>query len=301
MTSEDAARLLAQDPHYRLLRRIPPLADWAFEPASGPLRRALFLDVETTGLEERDEVIELALLPFAYDRDTGRIVEVIEKEAYAGLRQPTIPIPPESARVHGLSDRDVAGHAIDEERVTALISSAQLIVAHNAAFDRPTVEKHWPIFESAAFACSLQDVAWSAEGLSSGKLDYLLMRQGWFYEAHRALEDALAGVFLLTRHLPTSGIPTMQALLSSARRPLMAVRAEGAAFEAKAALRQRGYRWDPGDAARAKAWWILTEDAEAEVAWLNQNIYQKPRDLRPIPVPATRRFSSRIWNAPQKD
>jgi DNA polymerase-3 subunit epsilon len=297
MTTDEAAKLLADDPNYRVLRRIPPPDSWPLEASPGAIRRALFLDVETTGLEERDEVIELALLPFDYDRDTGRILRLCLDDAYAGLREPTIPIPPESTRVHGLSDADVAGQRIDAERVRALVASAHLIIAHNAAFDRPMVEKHWPIFEGSNFACSFQDIPWAAEGLSNGKLDYLLMRQGWFYEAHRALEDALAGVFLLTLALPTSGIPTMQALLSSARRPLMAVRAEGAAFEAKAALRQRGYRWDPGEAVRAKAWWILTEDAQAEIAWLNQNIYQEPRDLRPIPVPATRRFSSRIWSA----
>lgn len=158
-------------------------------------------------------------------------------------------------------------------------------------------EKHWPLFEGANFACSWRDIDWRAEGLASGRLEDLLMRQGWFHEAHRALGDALAGVFLLTRALPVSGVPALQALLASARRPLMAVRAEGTAFEARAALKQRGYRWDPGDAGRPKAWWILTEDADAEIAWLNAEIYECARTIIPLPVPASRRFSARLWRS----
>jgi DNA polymerase-3 subunit epsilon len=297
MDFDAAARALATHPDYRLLRRIPSVAEWVLPAASGATRRAVFLDVETTGLDERDEVIELALLPFEYDRDTGVITRILQSEAYCGLRQPSFPIPPESARVHGITDADVAGKVIDEERIRSILSSAQLVIAHNAGLDRPMVEKHWPIFETASFACSWHDIAWSDEGLATGKLDYLLMRQGWFFDSHRALGDAAAGVFLLTLALPTSGTLAMQALLTSARRPLMAVRAEGTAFEAKAALKQRGYRWDPGDTERTKAWWILTEDAEAEIAWLNAEIYTTPRTIRPVSVPATRRFSSRVWRA----
>jgi DNA polymerase-3 subunit epsilon len=209
----DAERTLAASPDHRVLKRIPNTTDWNLSATSGERRRALFVDTETTGLNhDTDEVIEVALLPFEYERDTGVIVRVLEREAYAGLRQPSFPIPPESAKVHGITDADVAGKTVDANSVEHLVSSTHLVVAHNAAFDRPMVEKHWPIFERMNWACSLNDIAWRDEGLGSGKLDYLLMRMGWFYDAHRALGDALAGTFLLHSSLPICKRPVWPAL-----------------------------------------------------------------------------------------
>ena len=292
----DAERALAASHDHRILKRIPNASDWGLGDTRGDIRRALFVDTETTGLnQDTDEVIELALPPFEYERDTGVIVRVLEDEAYAGLRQPSFPIPLDSAKVHGITDADVAGKTVDADCVVNLVSSTQLIIAHNAAFDRPMVEKHWPIFERMNWACSLNDITWRDEGLSSGKLEYLLMRMGWFYDAHRALGDALAGAFLLHSTLPISKRVTMQALLQCARRPLKAVRAENTAYEARAALKQRGYRWAPGDTGRQKAWWIMTEDAAGEIAWLNSEIYSAPVEVPVINMPATRRYSSRLW------
>jgi hypothetical protein len=131
--------------------------------------------------------------------------------------------------------------------VRAVIEPAQLIIAHNATFDRPMVEKLWPIFEQKHWACSFIDIDWKAEGLGSAKLDYLLMKAGWFHDGHRALSDALATVFLLTLPLPVTGRSGLKALLDCARRPLWAVRAEDTAFEQRAALKARNYRWDDLD------------------------------------------------------
>lgn len=297
MDLTEAERLIEASDDYRLLRRVQPASAWKLEAPTGETRRAIFLDTETTGLDrETDEVIELALLPFDYERETGRIVRVDEAGSLSALRQPTGPIPIESTRVHGISDADVAGKTIDAEAVRAIVDSAQLIIAHNAAFDRPMVEKHWPIFEQKHWACSFVDIDWKAEGLGSAKLDYLLYRQGWFHDGHRALSDALATVFLLTLPLPVSGKTGLKALLDCARRPLRAVRAEETAFEQRAALKLRGYRWDDGEGKRPKAWWILTDDPQREIDWLTAEIYQESRDIPVINMPATMRYSARLWS-----
>src|SRR5690606_31756979 len=110
-----------------------------------------------------------------------------------------------------------------------------LVIAHNAAFDRPMLEKHWPVFADKHWACSLADIDWKSEGLGSARLDYLLMRQGWFHDGHRALADAMAGLFLLTLPLPISKKGALLSLLECARRPLRAVRAENTAFQQRAA------------------------------------------------------------------
>jgi DNA polymerase-3 subunit epsilon len=110
-----------------------------------------------------------------------------------------------------------------------------------------------------------------------------------------ARSDALATVFLMTLSLPTSGKTGFMALLDCARRPLRAVRAEETAFEQRASLKARGYRWDDGDGRRKKAWWILTDHPQAEIVWLEAEIYREKRDITVLNMPATMRYSARLW------
>ena len=290
---EAAARIDAHD-DYRVLRRIPPSTEWQLVSASGQNRSGLFVDVETTGLDtETDEIIEVALLPFDYDPSTGDVIAVHEDQALDELRDPGIPIPPDSSQVHGITDAAVKGKAVDDMRLNALVAEADLIIAHNAAFDRPMLERIWPCFADKPWACSFADIDWRAEGFGAGKLDYVLMQQGWFYDGHRALSDCLAGLFLLNLALPVSGTRGMSVLLDSARKQRFAIRAVGAPFDFKDDLRKRGYRWDPGDGDREKAWWIIVDDAEVELLWLKENVFGREVRLPLKTVTALERFSSR--------
>ena len=236
----------------------------------------------------------MALLPFEYDPETGQVLAAHEDQALDQFRDPGIPIPPESSQVHGITDEMVRGKVVDETRLTALVAEADLIIAHNAAFDRPMLERLWPCFAEKPWACSFADVDWRAEGFGAGKLDYLLMQQGWFFDGHRALSDCLAGVFLLNLKLPVSHRRTLHALLESARKGRHLIRALGSPFDAKDALRKRGYRWDPGTDSREKTWWILVEDAESELSWLREHVYDRDVRLPVRSVDARDRFSARF-------
>jgi DNA polymerase III subunit epsilon len=189
----------------------------------------------------------------------------------------------------------VVGQVIDPERIRAMIEPAHIVIAHNAAFDRPMVEKHWPLFEEKHWACSFAEIDWKSEGIGSGKLDYLLWSRGWFHDGHRALSDAEAALFLLTLPLPTSGKLGLSALLECARRQLWVVRAEATAFEQRASLKSRGYRWDDGEGKRVKAWWLMTDDPQGELDWLRTDIYGDDRAVTVLKAPPTRRYSSRLW------
>ena len=144
---ETAAAMLQAHDDYRVLRRIPSSDDWLLPGTQGRSRRGLFVDVETTGLDtETDEIIEVALLPFDYDPATGEIAAVHEDQALDELRDPGIPIPAESSQVHGITDDAVKGKVVDDDRLNTLVAEADLIIAHNAAFDRPMLERVWPCF-----------------------------------------------------------------------------------------------------------------------------------------------------------
>ena len=113
------------------------------------------------------------------------------------------------------------GHVTDEAQVRAIVAPAHIVLAHNnAGFERPMVEKHWPVSEDKHWACSLEEIDWRAEGLGSAKLDYLSWARGWFHEGHRALIDAEDALVHLTLPLPVSGRVALDAywpMLASSR------------------------------------------------------------------------------------
>jgi DNA polymerase-3 subunit epsilon len=280
---------------WRLLRRLR-VPDRFNDPQGGTLKRALVVDVETTGLStENDDVIQLAMLPFDYEVESGRILKVHKTSAFDGLREPAVPISEEAALITGITDEMVAGKSIDDAAVAAIVANADLIIAHNAYFDRPMVERHWDCFAEKHWACTLSSVDWLREGFSAGKLDYLGMQFGWFYDGHRALADCEACLALLAQVLPKSGRRVIAAVREAALQDDYLVRAIDAPYDLRDKLKQRGYRWRPAELPNGKVWWTMTPDPEAEVAWLQAEVYGCKAEVPVHEITALTRFSERIW------
>ncbi len=296
---EQLARQLEQHEDYRVIRRLGVIDSYNEDDpelrASGALRQGIFLDVETTGLDaSTEQVIELAMIPFEFASD-GRIFGV--GDGYNGLRDPGVPIPEEISRLTGITDSMVAGQALDNARIEALLEPAHLIVAHNAGFDRPFAESLHPLFAARAWACSLAEVPWREEGLEGTKLDYLAYRFGFFYAAHRAADDCRAGINLLAQTLPTSGTGVLVSLLDSARRKTTRVWAEGSPYDSKDLLKARRYVWNPGDDGRPKAWYRDVDEPQldAELDFLRQEVYGGRLPTLPMDtITAFNRYSVRV-------
>jgi DNA polymerase III subunit epsilon len=165
----------------------------------------------------------------------------------------------------------VQGQRIDDAVVTALVQQADLIVAHNAGFDRPFVEARLPVFATQPWNCSFAGIDWKKEGSGSAKLEFLAAERGWFYDAHRAQVDCHALLQVLSS--PLSGGQTgLALLLAGAGQTRYKLRATGAPFESKDKLKARGYRWD----GEGRVWWCsLASDAllDAECEWLRADVY----------------------------
>ena len=266
---EALAQALAAHPDYKVLRRLQPREDWG--PQSGqPTQRVLVLDTETTGLDARQErVIELALLSVQIDSATGLPVGSVE--VYESFEDPGKPIPPAITEITGIDDAMVRGKRADDARVAQLVQAADLVVAHNAAFDRPFVEARWPVFADKAWNCSFAGIDWKQEGSGSAKLEFLAHERGWFYDAHRALVDCHALLQVLAAPLK-SGATGWQRLLEGAQQQRYKLQANGAPFEAKDALKARGYRWDN----EQRVWWTSLAGEQAlqqEAEWLQAHAY----------------------------
>jgi len=278
---------------YRVLRRLKPRSV-IHEPDGEPTRVAIFLDLETTGLDPtKDEIIELAMVPFTYGINNGRIYEV--REPFQRLRQPAYPISPEITALTGITDEMVAGKTIDQAEVSRFIDTASLIVAHNAGFDRLFAERFCSAFTNAAWACSMTQILWKDEGYSGVGLEYLAMSSGFFFDAHRATDDCLAAIELLARSLPRSGVAAMATLLAAARKTTWRIWAENSPFELKDQLKTRSYRWNDGSDGRPRAWYVDVpeENAASELSFLSKEIYQREVEPAVTRITARDRFSAR--------
>jgi DNA polymerase III subunit epsilon len=290
---EEMAAALVVSGNYRVQRRIRPRPKVEV-PAGIEPKLALFVDVETTGLDhQRDEIIELAIVPFTYGPD-GQIYDV--KEPLQRFHQPENPISAEITRLTGITDEMVAGHAIDSAEVEAFSSKAVLVIAHNAGFDRRFLEKLAPSFALKAWACSQSQIDWAGEGIEGTRLPYLVASAGYFYEQHRAVNDCLAAIELLASRLPISDVTGLSRLLENARKPTWRIWAENSPFDLKDVLKRRGYRWNPDGTPFPKAWFIDVADHEREVElnFLQHEIYQRNIQLLTRKIDPFNRFSDRI-------
>ena len=268
-SAEAMARTLEAHPDYRVLRRLVPRL--VFPAANGPVATLLVLDTETTGLNAaRDKVVELALLRVTVDLATGQPVGAVQ--VYDGLEDPGMPMPPEITVITGITDDMLRGQALDEAQVLAMLEGADLVVAHNAGFDRPCVEARLPQFAALNWACSFADIDWRQEGRGSAKLTALAGELGVFYDAHRAEMDCHALLAVLMAPLPSTGASGLLRLIQSARTPTFRLQATQAPFDAKDLLKARGYRWDGAQ----KVWHTRLADEAAlalEFEWLKASVY----------------------------
>ncbi len=178
-------------------------------------------DTETTGLDPlRDELVQLGAVRVV----NGRI---LRGETFDALIDPGRPIPPESTKIHGITDEMVAGRPPAALVVARFAGFARdsVLVAHNAAFDLAFLRR----FESEAgvrFDHPVLDTlllsAVLHEDIEDHSLDGIAGRLGIAVRArHSALGDALATAEVFVRLielLRLRGIETLGEALAASRR-----------------------------------------------------------------------------------
>ena len=151
------------------------LEDHPHTAAAGPRRRGLFVDVETTGFDpERDAVIELAMLPFLYTLE-GLVTEVLRNEARSWRQDPGAPLPTEITQLTDLTDEDLAGQQIDTAAADDLVARSDLVIAHNAAFDRPSSNSSFQAPRKPPRCSRLQSSSVLLANIGDFCSDYLLL------------------------------------------------------------------------------------------------------------------------------
>lgn len=274
---EQIADLLTGAPGYRVLRAVP--SSFSLMPEGGAMpdgRCVAIIDCETTGLDARnDAMIELAIL-LAFVGKDGRVTGHFGPVTW--LQDPGVELDPRITLLTGLTNDDLAGHAIEDGTAAGLIDRADICVSHVARFDLGWIERRYPHLAGKPWACSASDIDWLMLGYDGRAQQHLLMQHGRFANAHRAGDDVWSLFHLLKHRQPDpDGGPTrshLQRLLEAADTTTFRVEAVSAPYAAKDRLKARGYRWD----AAPKIWWkeMRYEDLAAECRWF------RAQDLPPF-------------------
>jgi len=284
-TLDRAADLLDAHPDFWVLRRLRP-ADWLFSGTpQGEMRVGVSVDVETTGLDhDKDQIIELAIQRFRFDA-LGRVTQL--GKARVWREDPGVPLDPRITMLTGLTDEDLANQTIDANAAVEILASADIIVAHNAGFDRPFFDRRLPALAGKAWACSMAELDWLELGFDGRALGHLVSQCGWFYEGHRAENDILALIYLLA-HAQPDGQTILSLLMARSAEPRYRINAVEAPFEAKDMLKAKGYRWEP----TLRFWWttVSSEELETHRTWLQHEVYNGSGMPAVFPQSASERY-----------
>ena len=206
--------------------------------------KILGFDVESTGLDpKKDSITEMGLV--LYDTDLKTPVRISGFLVKGGF------ISEEITRITGITQAAVDTYGVTPfaaiGALDKMAESANYFCAHNAPFDRE--------FGKALFATQgrgFPDVPWidtrtdlPPEAYKLGKsasLKYLCADHGFLYSAHRAVNDVLAMLELLSRY-------DLDTILRRAATPNVEVRAV-VSFDDRILAKERSYYWS----AQIKQW-----------------------------------------------
>ena len=167
-------------------------------------------------------------------------------------------IPLEVSRLTGISAQLTAGRSIPWNDLAERLTAATVVIAHHAEFERSFLRD---FARDARWACSMTHIDWEAKGFRTRALNYLAADHGFVNPfPHRALTDCLTTFRLVT--------PYLAELLENRTMPMILVQAFGSAYETKDQLRERRYRWNPGDRVWEKTILGRPEKIADERAWL---------------------------------
>lgn len=285
LSGEELALRLSSMPGYRVLRKIDAnIGVERLRATAVGERIAAVVDTETTGLDPtKDRIIEIAVQRMIFDAGL-HIVEVERVRSW--LEDPQLPLNADISRLTGLVDSDLLGQQFDDEAILEMIGASDIVIAHNAAFDRPFFDRRFPSLSDFPWACSLSQLDWRDLGFDGRALGHLVLQSGRFFDGHRAGNDVSALVTLLGTMAP-DGRTILAHLLDQCERDSYRIDAIGAPFEAKDALKARGYRWDTN----RRYWWREVEASElsSELAWLESEVYRgRDRPRSSLITPSTR-------------
>jgi DNA polymerase III epsilon subunit-like protein len=175
----------------------PPVTSSLVAPPSADSASPIFIDIETTGLNEdgRDEILDIAIVDADGATLLNTLVRPVQKTAW-----------PNAQAIHGISPQDVVNAPTWSSLLPkiAAICSGKTVVFYNAPFDT----SFFPAGFFPSVICAMRRYSeLNSERIAWVKLSDAANATGYSTSGnyHRALEDALA-----CRHIWLVGIPALE-------------------------------------------------------------------------------------------
>ena len=234
--------------------------------------KVAFVDTETTGIDRKnDHIIEIAVKVLCFETSSGKILSV--EGSYESFNDPEEDINTEITLLTGIENKMVDGKFIDWNEVDALFQGVDIIIAHNASFDRAFIDRFSSNSPSKIWACSISDIDWLERGFTSSKQELLCYWHGFYFDAHRAMNDVNALIHLLT--FDTGLERPLLELIKNSNKSEFVIYAEHFQYDQvkKDILKGNKYRWNPND----KIWFkrVNVDELEHEKDWLTATIYEQ--------------------------
>ena len=208
----------------------------------------VILDTETTSLIN-PEIISYTALRFSFT-DNLEISNILNLSTF--YNEPSTLITDEITSLTGITNDMVRGKVLTEKDLQESLQGAEVVIAHNAFFDRNTIENRYNI-PSYLWACSASDIPWKSQEynfMGSTNLEYLAYKHGFYFNPHSSEEDCKALLYLLSMNESKH----FQTLMINAMEPRVRISCKGSPYDMKDNIKGYGFRWN-GD---CKEWWIET-------------------------------------------
>ena len=216
------------------------------------IRKLVILDTETTGVDNSAELIELAFCVCSYDVRTRTVLSI--DCCFDAFSKPEKPISKEVSELTHITNEMLPNKKLYHDDFKEYLPEKCLVVAHNAGFDRRILEKTYPyVLADLSWADSMTEIDWRAKGYNGKGLEMLLVQAGYWYDAHRAINDVLALLWLIVQ------TGTLAELCNNASRVSLEVRLS-VSYAEKDAVKALGFRFRGED----KTW---SRNFESMASW----------------------------------
>ena len=154
------------------------------------------LDTETTGTNRlNDEIIEIAIKEIEFEKASGKIVKITNQ--YESFNEPNQEINDKITKLTGIDNKTVENKSIDWNEIDSILKNTDIIVAHNAKFDRAFVDRYSSISPSKYGVVPLMILIGLKKGFSSHKSKNYYASGMGFILRHMAMNDVDALIQLL--------------------------------------------------------------------------------------------------------
>ena len=267
ITQEQLERIVKEPEKFKLLEKVPfddivpvSAAGQKFERivlndtevSENRLRKLVVLDTETTGVDNAAELIELAFCVCTYDVRTRTVLSI--DCCFDAFSKPEKELSQEVSELTHITNDMLPKQKLSYDDFKEYLPEKCLVVAHNASFDRRILERSYPyVLADLHWADSMTEIDWRKKGYNGKGLELLLTQAGFWYDAHRAINDVLALLWLIIQ------TGTLAELCNNASKVSLEVRLS-VSYAEKDSVKALGFRFRGED----KTW---SRNFESMAAW----------------------------------